>query len=135
MTHPLMAAAAGALVCLCVVVLITRRTQIVSAARRSPLVAGALVTLAAAGLWLAHLAGRRRLPLTPSPDRDLTPTPRVPPVLPAPRPAEVDHAAHLPPDVQPDPAAPLAVEPANDLGDLILRLDERAGRRGSNPAE
>lgn len=130
MTHsPLWAAAAGALLTLCVAALIFKRRELLTLVRAQRLIASAAVTLALAALWLTHLAGRRRLPPpVPVPDRDLTPTPDARP----PRPAEVDHAHDLPLDTPPDAAAALAVPPDPDLGELVLRLDARARQRSGS---
>jgi hypothetical protein len=123
-----LAAASGALALLCALALAYKRRELWAIVRTQPLIVGALVTLAAIAVWLARVAGRRQPPTPQTPDRDLTPTPdarRTPP----PRPAEVDHARELGPNVQPDPAAPLVADPDPDLGDLVLRLDRRARSR------
>jgi hypothetical protein len=133
MTHsPLWAAAAGALLTLCVAALVYKRRELLTLVRAQRLIASAAITLAVAAVWLTHLAGRRRLPPPPIPvpDRDLTPTPDARP----PRPAEVDHAHDLPLDTPPDALAPLVADPDPDLGDLVLRLDARARQR-SGPTE
>ena len=131
---PLWAAAAGALLTLCVAALIYKRRELLTLVRAQRLIASAAVTLALAAVWLTHLVGRRRLPPPPAPihvpDRDLTPTPDARP----PRPAEVDHAHDLPLDTPPDALAPLVVGPDPVLGDLVLRLDARARQR-SGPTE
>lgn len=132
MTHsPLWAAAAGALLTLCVAALIFKRRELLALVRAQRLIASAAITLAVAAVWLTHLAGRHRQPPpVPIPDRDLVPTPDARP----PRPAEVDHAHDLPLDTPPDALAPLVADPDPDLGDLVLRLDARARQR-SGPAE
>ena len=133
MTHsPLWAAAAGALLTLCVAALVYKRRELLTLVRAQRLIASAAVTLALAAVWLTHLVGRRRLPPppVPIPDRDLVPTPDARP----PRPAEADHARDLPLDTPLDDDAPLVVDPDPDLGDLVLRLDARARQR-SGPAE
>jgi hypothetical protein len=132
MTHsPLWAAAAGALLTLCVAALIFKRRELLALVRAQRLIASAAITLAVAAVWLTHLAGRHRQPPpVPIPDRDLVPTPDARP----PRPAEVDHARDLPLDTPLDALAPLVVDPDPDLGDLVLRLDARARQR-STPTE
>lgn len=128
------AAASGALALLCALALAYKRRELWSLVRAQPLIVSAAVTLAVAAVWLAHVAGRRQPPpppVGPVPDRDLTPTPNARP----PRPAQVDHAHDLPIDTLPDPAAPLVVAPADDLGELVLRLDERARTRADTPSE
>ena len=128
---PLWAAAAGALLTLCVAALVYKRRELLTLVRAQRLIASAAITLAVAAVWLTHLAGRRRQsPPVPIPDRDLVPTPDARP----PRPAEVDHAHDLPLDTPPDALAPLVADPDPDLGDLVLRLDARARQR-SGPAE
>jgi hypothetical protein len=124
-----LAAASGALALLCALALAYKRRELWQIVRGQPIIVGALVTLAAIAVWLARVAGRRQPPPLQTPDRDLTPTPDARPTPAPPRPAEVDHARDVPLDTVPDPAAPLVADPDPDLGQLVLRLDRRAGER------
>lgn len=117
----------GALIALALVALVYKRRELAAIIRAQPLLALAATTLGVVALLLGRRSSSSsEAAPTPTPSRDLTPTPRV---APPPPPAKVDHAQDIPIDTVPDAEAPLTPAPDDDLGELVLRIEDRAARR------
>lgn len=110
----LIGAGLGALVVILAPIVWRHRQAIGRRMLELPAVAWLIVGLGAlAALWYSRGAGGSAPPMPPPP---------VPPRAP-------DHAEDLPVDTLPDPAAPLAPDPALADDELLRWLEQRARRR------